>query len=288
MKLSKRAFIRLLTLGGSLIPGIATLAAEEATTRTPSGKARVLQGPMLGAVTTTSARIWLRVSDAFPISIEYAIDKDFHDSRKTSPQSVSESNDFSASILVDELTPDTRYFYRALINGKQPSYSSDSPTQLFRTAPHYPARFSVATGSCARVAEDPYQLIWKVVARHNPDLFFWLGDNIYGDSPRGDVLAEEYRRQRGVASFVPVAARIPQLAVWDDHDFGINDGDRTFLAKDESLAVFKRYWANPDYGKGLARCQLNDKFVSHHAMGESPRRRHGFSQQAAHHARRGL
>ncbi len=249
MKLSKRAFIRLLTLGGSLIPGIATLAAEEAATNPPIGKARVLQGPMLGAVTATSARIWMRASDAFSIAVEFSINEDFQDSRQTLPQTVVASNDFTATILVDGLTQDTRYFYRILINGKQPKYSNDSPNQLFRTAPGYPARFSVATGSCARVAEDPYQLIWKIVARHSPDLFFWLGDNIYGDSPRSDVLADEYQRQRSVESFFPVGARIPQLAIWDDHDFGINDGDGTYFAKDVSLEVFKRYWANPDYGQ---------------------------------------
>ena len=72
MKLSKRAFIRLLTLGGSLIPGIAALAAEEAATSTPIGKARVLQGPMLGAVTTVLGVAPL-VQDIFWVAMSVTI-----------------------------------------------------------------------------------------------------------------------------------------------------------------------------------------------------------------------
>jgi len=40
----------------------------------------------------------------------------------------------------------------------------------------------------------------------------------------------------------------PQLAVWDDHDYGLNDHDRTNPIKVEVLEVFKNYWANPRYG----------------------------------------
>ena len=39
-----------------------------------------------------------------------------------------------------------------------------------------------------------------------------------------------------------------QLAFWDDHDFGLNDHDRTNPIKKDALQVFKEYWANPAYG----------------------------------------
>ncbi|MFQ5692531.1 MAG: alkaline phosphatase D family protein, partial [Nitrospinota bacterium] len=41
---------------------------------------------------------------------------------------------------------------------------------------------------------------------------------------------------------------VPQLAIWDDHDYGLGDGDRTFPGKEASTAVFREYWANPRYG----------------------------------------
>jgi alkaline phosphatase D len=40
----------------------------------------------------------------------------------------------------------------------------------------------------------------------------------------------------------------PQYAIWDDHEYGWNNADRSFPLKDTSLAVFKHFWRNPSYG----------------------------------------
>ena len=53
---------------------------------------------------------------------------------------------------------------------------------------------------------------------------------------------------RDVPSYREVMRNIPQLATWDDHDFGLNDHDRTNPVKEEALEVFEQYWANPAYG----------------------------------------
>jgi alkaline phosphatase D len=95
---------------------------------------------------------------------------------------------------------------------------------------------------------DPEQRIFDAVRQAEPDLFVWLGDNIYGDSDRPELLAEEYRRQRNVATLQPLLATVPQIATWDDHDFGLNNADRTYPARADSLRVFRNYWANPAAG----------------------------------------
>jgi alkaline phosphatase D len=41
---------------------------------------------------------------------------------------------------------------------------------------------------------------------------------------------------------------VPQWAIWDDHDYGLNNGDRTSPVRELGLATFKKYWANPSYG----------------------------------------
>ena len=43
-------------------------------------------------------------------------------------------------------------------------------------------------------------------------------------------------------SFNGFRAKFPILPVWDDHDFGLNDGDGTFKFKKESQTIFKRYF----------------------------------------------
>jgi alkaline phosphatase D len=41
---------------------------------------------------------------------------------------------------------------------------------------------------------------------------------------------------------------VSHLAVWDDHDFALNNHDRENPIKHEALDVFKDYWPNPSYG----------------------------------------
>jgi alkaline phosphatase D len=62
------------------------------------------------------------------------------------------------------------------------------------------------------------------------------------------MLAQEYQRQRFVPSFQPVGRNVPQLAIWDDHDFGLDNFDRTNPIKAEAAAIFRQYWANPSSG----------------------------------------
>lgn len=205
---------------------------------------------MLGAVTEDSILIWARFSGPYPVSLEIARDSKFEETVCRIESEAMPENDYCVEFKVDGLRPGTSYFYRFYINGQRPKYYRKYPSSQFQTAPNPRERsaFSVGMGSCARYQEDPLQTIWLEVYRHQPDLFFWLGDNIYGDSLDGGILAEEYRRQRAVPYLQPVNRTIPQLATWDDHDFGLNDHDRTNPVKEEALEIFKRYWANPAYG----------------------------------------
>ena len=218
--------------------------------RADRGYPRLLQGPMLGAIEPARARIWVRTSDELPVQVEYGSDPGLGDSRRTEAVTAVQENDRTAVVTLDRLEPGQHYYYRVLVDGSADKYiGGQGPFQLC-TAPAEgePARFRVAFGSCARFEEEPTQPIWAAVQTHNPDLFFWLGDNIYSDSLVPEVLAESYRRQRSVPGFQPVGRNVPQLAIWDDHDYGLNDHDRTSPVKDEALAAFRRYWANPGYG----------------------------------------
>jgi alkaline phosphatase D len=43
--------------------------------------------------------------------------------------------------------------------------------------------------------------------------------------------------------------RIPEYAIWDDHDFGPDNSDSTLKGKEDSLRAFIEHWANPAYGE---------------------------------------
>ena len=212
------------------------------------GYPRLMQGAMIGAVHPDRVLIWARVSGPFRVRAELARDRGFDDIVAAVERRASKADDYCLTLPVTGLDPDTSYYYRVLVEDKVDRYWRDRPFPSLKTAPEGPARFSLAMGSCARFSLDRVQPIWTAMADRSPDLFFWLGDNIYGDALDADILAEEYRRQRDLESYQPVMHTIPQLAVWDDHDFGINDWDKSHPTKADALEVFKQYWANGSYG----------------------------------------
>ncbi len=209
---------------------------------------RIMQGPMLGAVSTETAKIWCRVSGEFPVQIEYSVRSDMESAVTSPPLGATRSSDFTAQIQLAGLKPGTEYYYRVLVDGKVDRYHRDREPFRFQTAPSEPSRLRVMFGSCARWSFDREQPIWNVIADSRPDLFLWLGDNIYGDALEPTILAEEFRRQREVPRYQALMSSIPQLALWDDHDFGLNNTGKEHPRKAEALQVWKNYWPNPSHG----------------------------------------
>lgn len=165
-------------------------------------------------------------------------------------------------VALTGLQPGTEYYYRPLVDGRPGKYMETSPAFRFRTAPGEgrAARFRVAFGSCCRWQEFPVQPIWRALEQWEPDLFLWLGDNIYADTLEPEIMSDLYKIQRSVPEYRDFGSRVPQLATWDDHDWGLNNHDRELPIAEQSLALFQRFWANPGYGTS----QVPGVFFQHH------------------------
>ncbi len=102
----------------------------------------------------------------------------------------------------------------------------------------------IAFGSCCH--EDKEQPIWANVNRFAPDLFIFLGDNIYGDTEDMAVMRGKYAKLGAKPGFQTLRSKTPIIATWDDHDFGVNDGGSEYPKKAESKAEFLRFWGSPN------------------------------------------
>jgi alkaline phosphatase D len=102
----------------------------------------------------------------------------------------------------------------------------------------------IAFGSCCH--EDKEQPIWANVNRFAPELFIFLGDNIYGDTEDMAVMRGKYAKLGAKPGFQTLRSKTPIIATWDDHDFGVNDGGSEYPKKAESKAEFLRFWGSPD------------------------------------------
>ena len=90
----------------------------------------------------------------------------------------------------------------------------------------------IAFGSCNR--QDEPQPLWEPIISHEPDLFIWLGDNIYGDTDSMEIMKEKYDLQNAIPAYQKLKASTPIVGIWDDHDFGKNDAGNEYPYKDES------------------------------------------------------
>lgn len=234
----------LLAMGLATAPAIASAQARVDWT----GLARVMQRPMLGWCGPTEASVWVRVDGPHRVCIEYDVDPAFSRPRRTAELLATQDQHWSRVHLLTGLMPDTRYAYRVLVNGAPNADTVGVEPARLHTAPAGPARFRLAFGSCARRQRYPVQPIWSAIETARPDLFVWAGDNVYADSLDPAILSEEYRRQRDLPEIRRFLAQTPQLAIWDDHDYGLNDQDRRHPKKEGALRAFTTYWPNPAAG----------------------------------------
>jgi alkaline phosphatase D len=111
------------------------------------------------------------------------------------------------------------------------------------TIAQLPLVSKIAFGSCAD--EDKPQPILALAAKHKPDLWVYLGDNIYGDTYDMNVLKAKYAKLAAKPEFQNLRKNVRMLATWDDHDFGSNDDGRHYPFRKESKEIFLDFFAEP-------------------------------------------
>lgn len=99
---------------------------------------------------------------------------------------------------------------------------------------------TLAFGSCAN--QDQAQPIWKTIEATSPDLFLFTGDNVYASSPHQRPRAEQYRKLDLIPEFRSFREKVPFLATWDDHDYGIKDGGTSWTEKVQAQKDFMNFW----------------------------------------------
>lgn len=103
--------------------------------------------------------------------------------------------------------------------------------------------FIIAFGSCNKQFKT--NILWKEIAKNQPNLWIWGGDNIYADTNNMTKMKQDYEDLRNQNGYVQLTKNIPVLATWDDHDYGLNDAGVEFLMKKESQELFLDFFDVP-------------------------------------------
>lgn len=96
--------------------------------------------------------------------------------------------------------------------------------------------YRIAFGSCSKQDLADQQL-WTEVLAEDPDLWIWLGDNIYADTEDMEVMKEKYDLQKSHPDYQQLMDQTDIIGIWDDHDYGANDVGKEYAKKDESRDI---------------------------------------------------
>lgn len=228
-----------------------------------SQKTLLQSGPMVGYCEMTEAVIWAQTSKEADVRVDYYAKDKPAEVFSSKTYKSSENNYFTNHIVLTQLQQGKEYHYDLLINNQKialpydTSFSSKKLWQWREKAPD----FTIALGSCSYISEEaldrpgkPYgsnYSIFESIAKKNPDIMLWGGDNVYlreadWDSKSG--IYHRYTHSRALKEMQPLLASTQNIAIWDDHDFGPDDSDRSFYNKYTTQQAFKDFWANKSYG----------------------------------------
>lgn len=208
---------------------------------------------ILGPATGDSVVVWVQTARPGPVELNYH--KHPHGARVATAVGRTRAESHLVERLhLTGLEPGVRYCGALWFEGRPVPVT-------FQTKPPEPRDITIAFGSCVYV-NDPaipkgesggeYEIFEQIV-KEAPDLMLWLGDNVYyrpGDWDSAQAMRERTRKDRlRLPNLGPLFANTQNYAIWDDHDFGPNNGDSSFPHKDEALEVFRQVWPGGTYGQ---------------------------------------
>ncbi len=219
--------------------------------------------------------LWVQLTRPGGVQVEYW-EKNRPQRRWRTAVGLTTGPDHIAELVADSVRPGRKYAYRLWAADADDvrlrvlvrPYPLEFQSQMLWQWRTDPPGFRVALGSCAYVNDSLYDRpgndfggdygIFTAIQHSKPDLMVWLGDNAYmreadWDSPTG--IRHRYAHTRALRTLQPLLGSVHHYATWDDHDFGPNDGDRSYALRETSLQTFHRYWpglASGQAGSGVA------------------------------------
>ena len=188
-----------------------------------------------GGVTSTSGDVRLRTADDADV-VRVLVSEHADLSRPAASTRIQPDSDRVAAVHLDDLRPDTRYYYAAEVDGRVVR----DRVQSFRTFPEDAASFTFALGSCQLGGSNGQ--VFDAMRELEPLFVVAMGDWTYGNIDRNDP--SRFQAQYDLNLTAPAQAalygQVPVAYVWGDHDYGGNDADRTSPSRPAAMRTYRQ------------------------------------------------
>ncbi len=227
-RLSRRAF-----LGG----GLATAGWWLGRRRLPT--ANFVYNLWSGALTATSARVKTRIAfDSPAVRVWASPTPDFSQPVFSTMGAADVAlNDRMVGLDLTGLQPDTIYYLAVEADGALDLAN----TGRLRTPGEGPYSFTFAFASCADTGTD--HPVFTTMRGHQPLFFLHLGDMHYRSIDTNEIERYRlaYRAVLASATQKPFFRETPLAYVWDDHDYGPNNSDKTAPGREAARLTYQEY-----------------------------------------------
>lgn len=154
-------------------------------------------------------------------------------------------------IKVTGLTINTPYLLRVVDGSTIVDERKFKSLDLKKAIPNFALLSCMADDYRFNDVIDP---MWDRVKAEKPDFLVMTGDLVYVDSfefveRKKATEADLWQRYTDTLRRLPVYhwdTLVPIFCTWDDHDYGTNDGDREFIAREAALKIFRAVFGGED------------------------------------------
>jgi hypothetical protein len=237
--------------------------AHEAPEGLPLAATGLDESLWIGLVTPTSVTATARLTGPGETRLVVSPTADFAVQALSAPLQQDPAHGFCRA-TIEGLSADAAYHLRVAVDGV---IDSSKPAGRFRTAKAGAHSFSFAFASCASSDQDftnhqasnglVFDRIRDRAEAGAIDFFVHLGDLHYDDPISNNVSLFHRSYDRVFAAPRQNAAwrSTPMLYMWDDHDYGANDGSMQHMGRPAAVASFRARvpvaLANPDPSAGV-------------------------------------
>lgn len=125
----------------------------------------------------------------------------------------------------------------------------------------------IAFGSCNNYKQDKNPQIFHRIAETDPDLWIWTGDVAYLSTNEKNETKnqEEFNLSKNTEAYTALRSKVPIIGIWDDHDFGVNNGDKYYKFKERNRQLYLDYLDEP---KDSIRRSRPDGMYESYYLGE--------------------
>ena len=221
----------------------------------------LLSGPMIGHVSMRSAQVWAQVDRETDLCVTYWKEGEIESIGCSDLQLADVNTAYSVKFELSGLAPGSRYNAVLVANGESVGDTISIATQVLWDYRMDPPEFKAVVGSCTFINDSIFDRpgrgyggeyeVFESIVKTEPDMMLWLGDNVYlreVDFQSYSGYLYRYSHTRAVPEMQDLLKECPNYAIWDDHDFGPNDADASWVHRDWAQDAFKTFWANPSYG----------------------------------------